>query len=153
MGSGSPQAAAALPFEFGTKGRRPRSSCALTNVVMDDNSVSTAPARRDRTAMPTRVHRHPLTVLFSCPLAIAPMCAQASQTTIAINATIVEVQCTGEQRARIRACAVAQERYTTEPAKTTVSAPSARGSATKADAPYEIRLAPARSVLIKTVLY
>ncbi len=81
------------------------------------------------------------------------MCVLASQTTIAINATIVEVQCTAEQRARIRACAAAQERLTTEPAKTTVSAPSARGSAKMPDAPYEIRLDPTRSVLVKTVLY
>jgi len=46
-------------------GRCLGSSCALTAAVMDDNSASATPARRDRTAMPTRVHRHPLTVLFS----------------------------------------------------------------------------------------
>ena len=102
--------------------------------------------------MPTRLHRHLFTVLSAGLLAIAPIRVQASETTVRINATIIEVQCTPEQRLRIRACAPAQEKYTTESSKTLVSAQSAGGGSQMLDS-YEIRLDPTRPVLIKTVLY
>lgn len=110
-------------------------------------------ARRERIVMPKRIRRSSLTVPVVSLLVLGPVTANASQTTIAINATVVEVQCTPAQRARIRACAPAQESVTMQPAKTVVRVPSTGVSATMTGAPYEIRLDPTRKVLIKTILY
>jgi hypothetical protein len=118
-----------------------------------DNAASKTRAHPVRPAMPTRIHRHPCTAFVAGLLALAPTCVQAAQTTLSINATIVEVQCTAAQRARIRACAPAQEKYTTEPAKTMVSVRSADGGTPMLEARYEIQLDPARPVVIRTVLY
>jgi hypothetical protein len=103
--------------------------------------------------MPIRIHRFAFTLLFAGLLAIVPTCVQASQTTITINATIAEVQCTAEQRARIRACAAGVEKFATEPMKMMVNVQSASGGTLTLGAPYEIQLDPKRLVLIKTVLY
>jgi hypothetical protein len=86
-------------------------------------------------------------------LAGAAACAHASSASVTINATVIEVQCTAEQRTRIRACAPAQEKYTTEASKTLVYVQSASGGSQLRELPYEIRLDPMRPVLIKTVLY
>ena len=118
-----------------------------------ENAASETRALLVQTTMPKRIHRCPFTLLFAGLLAIVPICVQASQTTISINATIVEVQCTAEQRARIRACAAGQESYATEPLKLMVSVRSASGGTQTLEAPYEIQLDPKRPVLIKTVLY
>ena len=107
----------------------------------------------DPTAMPTRIHRFPWTVFFHCLVAIAPTCVQASSTTLTINATIIEVQCTEQQRARIRACATGQEKYTSEPMKMMIAPPSAKRPAQMPAAHYEIHMDPTRPVMIKTVLY
>ena len=101
-------------------------------------------------AMPTLIHFEPFTLLVAALLAMASTGLQASSTTISINVTIVEVQCTAEQRSRIRACAPAQEIVTTEPSKILVRMPSANGAP---EMRYEIRLHPERPVWIKTVLY
>jgi hypothetical protein len=92
-------------------------------------------------------------MVVGCLVAIGSTCATAAQTTISINATIIEVQCTAEQRTRIRACAAGQENYTTEPAKTVVGVPSAGGAAQTPVTTYEIQPDPARPVIIRTVLY
>ena len=118
-----------------------------------ENAASETRALLVQTAMPTRIHRCPFTLLFAGLLAIVATFVQASQTTISINATIVEVQCTAEQRARIRACAAGQEKYATEPLKMMVSVQSASGGTQTLEASYEIRLHPKRPVLIKTILY
>jgi len=118
-----------------------------------ENIESVARARFVEAAMLAYIQRHPFAVVFPGLLAIAPACGQASPTTISINATIVEVQCTAEQRTRIRACAPAQENYTTEPSKMMVRVQAANGSAPMLGARYEIQLDPKRPVLIKTVLY
>lgn len=92
-------------------------------------------------------------LLCAALLATAAACAQASSTSITINATVIEVQCTAEQRTRIRACAAGQEKVSTEPWKTLVSVQSRNGG-TEMHAPrYEIQPDPTRRVLIKTVLY
>lgn len=118
-----------------------------------DNTASKTRAHLVRSAMPTRIHRHLCTAFVGGLLAFAPTCAQAAQTTLSINATIVEVQCTAAQRARIRACAPAQEKYTTEPAKTMVDVQSADRGTPMLEARYEIQLDPTRPVVIRTVLY
>ncbi len=78
---------------------------------------------------------------------------QAAETTVTINATILEVQCTAAQRLRIRACAAGAESYSTETAKTPVTGQAANGTARTLEPRYEVRLEPKRQVLIKTVLY
>jgi len=68
---------------------------------------------------------------------------------VKINVSIREVQCTAEQRTRIRACA--------EPTQTVGLAPfkQARVAQTRVDAPpvYNIEVDPTRQVLIRTILY
>ena len=118
-----------------------------------ENVQSEVRARSVEAAMSVYIQRHPFAVVFPGLLAIAPACGQASPTTISINATIVEVQCTAEQRTRIRACAPAQEKFTTEPSKMMVRVQAANGGAPMLGARYEIQLDPKRPVLIKTVLY
>ncbi len=101
----------------------------------------------------TRILHNPSTLLLAGFLAIWSSCVQASQTTLTINATVVEVQCTSEQRTRIRACAAGQEKYSTEPLKMMVSAQSSSGPTQAEGGRYEIQLDSKRVVLIKTVLY
>ena len=103
--------------------------------------------------MPVRFRCRTFTAVLPGLFAIAPACGQASQATISINATIVEVQCTAQQRVRIRACAPAREQFTTEPSKTIVRVQAANGGMQMPEARYEIRLEPKRPVLIRTVLY
>lgn len=103
--------------------------------------------------MTTRNHRYRIRLMCATLLAMAAACAQASSTSITINATVIEVQCTAEQRTRIRACAAAQENYTTEPRKTLVSVQTGNGGTETLVPRYEIREDPQRRVLIKTVLY
>ena len=103
--------------------------------------------------MSTPLHQHSSALLLAGLLAIAPTCVQAAQTSITINATIVEVQCTAAQRIRIRACAPAQEKFTTEPSKMMVGVQSGSAGARMLEPRYEIRLDPKRPVLIRTVLY
>ena len=103
--------------------------------------------------MPTPIHRHHFTVLLAGLLAIAPTCVLAAQTSITINATIIEVQCTSSHRVRIRACAPAQEKFTTEPSKMMVGVQSGSAGARMFEPRYEIRLDPKRPVLIRTLLY
>ena len=98
----------------------------------------------------TLIHCQAFALLVAVLFAMSSTGLQASSTTITINITIVEVQCTAEQRSRIRACAPAQEIVTTEPSKVLVSMPSANGAP---EMRYEIRLHPERPVWIKTVLY
>ncbi len=100
--------------------------------------------------MSTLIHCNPFASLVATLFAMASTGLQASQTTISINVTIVEVQCTAEQRSRIRACAPAQEIFTTEPSKVLVSVPFANGAP---EMRYEIQHDPKRPVWIKTVLY
>ncbi len=57
--------------------------------------------------------------------------AQGAQATVTLNATVLEVQCTAQQRLRIRACAPAQESWSTENGKVLV----AQKSATRRTAP------------------
>ena len=106
----------------------------------------------DSTAMPIRMHRFPWAVFVHCLVAIAPTYVQASSTTVTINATVIEVQCTEQQRTRVRACASGQESYTSERMKLMIAAPPSNSPAPHA-VNYEIRTDPTRSVMIKTVLY
>jgi hypothetical protein len=76
----------------------------------------------------------------------------ASETTLTLQATVIEVQCNVQQRMRIRACAPAIEKFTVEAAKTV--RPTAHVAVND-------RLAwndaggrePSRQVLIRTLLY
>jgi hypothetical protein len=102
-------------------------------------------------SMTTRQHRYRIRLLLAALLAGAAAHAEASSTSVTINATVAEVQCTAEQRTRIRACAPAQEALTIEPAKAIAGVDTVGAMA--AGARYEITLDPAHPVLIKTVLY
>jgi hypothetical protein len=104
-------------------------------------------------SMTPRHHRYCVRLLLAGLLAGAAAYAEASSTSLTINATVVEVQCTAEQRLRIRACAPAQENYTIEAPKAVVSV---RTGAAAEDSPvpqFEIRPDFGRQVVIKTVLY
>lgn len=99
--------------------------------------------------------RHSASLLLSATLlAMLPMPGFAAQTTLTINATIVEVQCTSEQRQRIRACAPSQEKWSVEAAKSMIEF-RADGNGTGAARPVyqEIRRDELRPVLVRTVYY
>ena len=85
--------------------------------------------------------------------AVALPVARASQGTVTGNATAVEVQCTAQQRTRIRACAPAQETYSLEPGRRVVAARPVAADPVAVEPRYEVRLDPARPVLVRTVLY
>ena len=102
--------------------------------------------------MPTRKHCFCIRLLLASLLAGGAAGVQASSTSLAINATVVEVQCTAEQRARIRACAPAQENYAIEPLKVLVVRSGADGKQSLFPQ-FDIRPDFARRVMIKTVLY
>ncbi len=79
--------------------------------------------------------------------------AYAAQTTVTINATVVEIHCTAEQRLRIRACAPAVATITREAAKTLVPVAGREGGGAAGSPRYELRQDPTRPVLVKTLLY
>jgi hypothetical protein len=86
--------------------------------------------------------------------AAAPANAQQAQAIVTINATVLEVQCTAQQRLRIRACAPARESYSTENGKMLVVRKSATGEPAGAYPPqYDVRVDAGRQVMIRTVLY
>ncbi len=93
------------------------------------------------------------TILSAVLCAGAPARALGAETTVTVNATVLEVQCTPEQRTRIRACAPAVESFSTESAKFMVAARADLGLARRPERDYEVRRDPNRPVLIKTVLY
>ena len=83
-------------------------------------------------------------------LAVGASVAQASSSvTVQVGATIREVQCTAEQRTRIRACAEGSQSMSTTPFKTL----SAVNSDAGAPVEYRIESDPSRQVLVRTVLY
>jgi hypothetical protein len=92
-------------------------------------------------------------VLVGSVLAGGSACVLGSSASLTINATVVEVQCTAEQRARIRACAPAQESYTVEPRKWLIDATVRTGAREQLVPLFEIRPDPERRVLVRTVLY
>jgi len=104
-------------------------------------------------SMTTRHHRCCVRLLFAGLLVCAAAGVQASSTSLTINATIVEVQCTSEQRARIRACAPAQEKYTLEPVKWVAGQPIGAAGKDLSLQQFEIQHDSQRRVLIRTVLY
>ena len=80
--------------------------------------------------------------------------AHCSEMRVQLHATVLAIQCTPEQRLKIRACAPAQEKYTTEAAKTmmyTTLAAAGEHEVSSRSAPV-LRDAE-RQVMIKTVLY
>ena len=86
-------------------------------------------------------------------LIVSSMKAIAGSVTIAIGATILEVQCTAEQRTRIRACAKPAQQDVIGPYKTLVTVESSTGKDELLGARHEILLDPSRRVLIRTLLY
>ena len=95
-------------------------------------------------------------LFFACAtlFAASPAHAQRAQATVTINATVLEVQCTAQQRLRIRACAPAQESYSTENSKMLVPRKLAPGQTSGAYSPqYDVHMDAGRQVMIRTVLY
>ena len=80
--------------------------------------------------------------------------AQGAQATVTLNATVLEVQCTAQQRLRIRACAPAQESWSREGRKVLLARNAARGElAGTAQPQYDVRVDAGRQVMIRTLLY
>jgi hypothetical protein len=75
--------------------------------------------------------------------------ANANSVTVQIGATIRPVQCTAEQRTRIRACAEGSQTIAAMPYKT-VTAVRSTGTA---DVSYEVGIDLGRHVLVETILY
>ena len=79
--------------------------------------------------------------------------AHGADTSLSVHATVIAVQCTPQQRSRIRACAPAEEKYTIA-AATTMLDPGPRTEQHGRTVRYEIFARdPLRQVVIKTVLY
>jgi len=88
--------------------------------------------------------------LLSIAMLAVSLPAQASSSvTVQVSATIREVQCTPEQRMRVRACAQGSQSVALAPLKK-VSALESRPHAPPA---FRIEVDPARQVLIRTILY
>jgi len=87
-------------------------------------------------------------VLTACSAA-----GRAASVSIAINTTVLEVQCTGEQQARIRACAKPLQQTSVGPYKTMVTRESDAGLPGPPGVRHEIRVDPSRRVIIKTLLF
>jgi hypothetical protein len=79
--------------------------------------------------------------------------AQAASFTLAVSTTVLAVQCTAEQRARIRACATAEQQTNIAPYKTMVTSESRPGQSNVVAPRQEILVDPSRQVMVKTLLY
>jgi hypothetical protein len=79
---------------------------------------------------------------------VASMAQASGGVTVRVSATIQEVQCTPEQRTRIRACASSDQSIAPAPYKTV----SAVQTSTQL-ASYQIEVDSTRQVMIRTVLY
>jgi hypothetical protein len=79
--------------------------------------------------------------------------AQAASVALSVSATVLAVHCTTEQRARIRACATAEQQTDIAPYKTMVRGESRTGQTEGAGARQEILVDPSRQVMVKTLLY
>jgi hypothetical protein len=104
-------------------------------------------------SMTTRQHRYWIRLLLAALLTSGAAWVQASSTSLAINATVLEVQCTIEQRVRIRACAPAQENYTIEPLKALVRVPTVTNGNEPLIPQFDVQPDFGRRVMIRTVLY
>lgn len=92
-----------------------------------------------------------MAVVATALLSAAPRdAAAATGVDVRIGATVIEVQCTPEQRTRIRACAKAEETFSSAPYKA-VHVERAAGST--APASLTVTVDPGRSVLLRTLLY
>jgi hypothetical protein len=78
---------------------------------------------------------------------------QASSVTMRVSATVLAVQCTTEQRARIRACATPEQQTSIAPYKTMVTMESRPGQSDGVAPRQEILADPSRQVMVKTLLY
>ena len=79
--------------------------------------------------------------------------AQAASVTMSVSATVLAVHCTTEQRARIRACATAEQQTNIAPYKIMVTSESRTGQPEGGRVHQEIIVDPSRQVLVKTLLY
>jgi len=77
----------------------------------------------------------------------------AASVSIGINTPILEVQCTTEQQARIRACAKPLQQTSVGPYKTIVTVESDARQSGSVAVSHEIRVDPSRRVIIKTLLF
>ena len=90
-------------------------------------------------------------MMLAAATAVTASGANASgSVTVQIAATIPAIQCTPEQRARIRACAPSTQTIAASPYKTMVAVPA---STTDPTPTYRIQVHPTAQVLIRTVLY
>ena len=77
----------------------------------------------------------------------------AASVTMQVNATVIAVQCTAEQRARIRACATPEQQTSVGPYKTLVTIDAGAGQSSVVVPRQEILVDPTRQVVVKTLLY
>jgi hypothetical protein len=83
---------------------------------------------------------------------LASTTVSAGSVTIAIRVTVLEVQCTAEQRTRIRACAKHAQQDDIGPYKTMVTVESRAGKESLL-ARHEILVDPSRQMLTRTLFY
>jgi hypothetical protein len=82
-----------------------------------------------------------------------PLFAQAGGTAVELRATIMEVQCSAEQRTRVRACAKPQETLGIGSYKAIEMVGWRDSNRAIADSPFKIRVDPTRKVVVRTLFY
>jgi hypothetical protein len=86
--------------------------------------------------------------LFACCATV-----QAASVMVPLAATIVAVQCTSEQRARIRACVTPEQQTSVGPYKSMVTIESGVREHEVLGRRHEILVDPSRQVIVRTLLY
>jgi hypothetical protein len=86
-------------------------------------------------------------------LIVCSMTVQGTGITMSVTATVISVQCTTEQRARIRACATAEQQASVGPYKTMVAVESRTVQRDVFGPRQEILVDPSRQVMLRTLLY
>jgi hypothetical protein len=92
---------------------------------------------------------------FGLLLIVLSTAGQAASVTMSVSTTVFAVQCTTEQRAKIRACATPEQRTRIGPYKSMVTVES-RTDQRVVDAfgpRQEILVDPSRQVMLRTLLY
>ena len=93
--------------------------------------------------------------VFGLLLIVFSTTGQATSITMSVSATVIAVQCTTEQRAKIRACATPEQRTRIVPYKSMVTVES-RSDQRVVDGfgPRQgILVDPSRQVMLRTLLY
>jgi hypothetical protein len=86
-------------------------------------------------------------------LIVCSTTVQPTSITMSVTATVIAVQCTTEQRAKIRACATPEQRTSIGPYKSMVTVESRNVQRDVLGPRQEILVDPSRQVMLRTLLY